>query len=91
MNTAQDIARAIIGSNFSNDELNVISQALLFQRNQLSRQNTGTLVRGTRVKWNSPRAQQSMSGTVTKVGRKFITVDTGSGSWRVPASMLEKA
>ena len=91
MNTANDIARAIIAGNFKVAELDEISQALLFQRNQLTRRNTGQLVLGTQVRWNSGKLGITMTGSVTKVGRKFVTVSTARGAWRVPAHMLERA
>jgi hypothetical protein len=91
MQTAAQICQAIIGGDFDNEELNKISQAVLFQRNQLTRRNTGSLVLGTQVRWNSPRLQCMMTGRVAKVGRKFITVSTTGGDWRVPASLLERA
>jgi ribosomal protein L35AE/L33A len=91
MQTAAEICRAIIASDFDVTELNQISQALLFQRNQLGRRNTGQLVLGTDVRWLSPRLGCVMSGKVVKVGRKFITVKTTRGDWRVPANLLERA
>jgi hypothetical protein len=91
MQTAAQICQAIIGGDFDSEELNKISQALLFQRNQLARRNTGIMTLGTEVRWNSPRLNCAMSGRVIKVGRKFITVKTPSrGDWRVPASILER-
>lgn len=91
MNTANDIARAIVSGDFGVDDLNKIGQALLFQRNQLTRRNTGQLVLGTKVRWNSGKLGIIMTGSVTKVGRKFVTVNTARGAWRVPAHMLERA
>lgn len=91
MTTAHDIARTIIASDFSNDDITVIEQAIRFHRQELIRKNTGSLVKGTRVNWMSSRTRQIMSGTVEKVGRKFITVSTNLGSWRVPANMLKRA
>jgi hypothetical protein len=91
MQTAAEICRAIIAGDFDVAELNQINQALLFQRNQLTRRNTGQLVLGTDVRWQSPRLGCAMAGKVIKVGRKFITVKTSQGDWRVPANLLERA
>ena len=92
MKTVQEINTAILSSTLSNDDLNSILDAVRFVRSQITRKNTGSLVVGTRVKWDSPRAGREMSGTVVKVGRKNIKVEIGSGMiWRVEASMLSRA
>ena len=91
MTTLQSINTEIIGGNFSNSQLDSIMDAVKFRRAQLVRQNTGTLVLGTRVKFTSSRSGQLVIGKVKKVNRKFIHVDTGSTVWRVPANMLEHA
>jgi len=45
---------------------------------------------GDKVKWSGKRG--AMGGTVQKVNRKNIVVDTGSmGKWNVSASLLKKA
>ena len=89
MKTVQEINTAILSNTLSNDDLNSILDAVRFARSQITRKNTGSLVIGTRVKWDSPRAGREMLGTVVKVGRKNIQVDIGNGLiWRVEASML---
>jgi len=32
-----------------------------------------------------------IKGNVTKIAKKYVTVDTQTGLWRVPANMLEVA
>jgi hypothetical protein len=49
------------------------------------------LTRGDEVTFNSTRLGRNVQGTVQKVGRKFVTVSTTAGLWRVPANMLEHA
>jgi len=91
LKTVQEINTAILSSNLSNEDLNSVLDAVRFVRSQLVRKNTGSLVVGTRVKWNSVRLGKPMTGTVVKVGRKNIKVDVGQGNvWRVDASMLER-
>jgi hypothetical protein len=95
MTTLQNINSAIVAGEFSNVELNQIAEAIKFARSQLTRQNTGSLVVGTRVKFNNSRSGATVYGTVDKVNRKFIHVREtnpgrlSSGVWRVPANMLE--
>jgi len=90
MLSVQEIKSAIIGGNFASSDLDEIAQALLFARNQSTRKNVFVLRAGDRVRWNSPKNGRPMQGTVNKVGRKFVTVNTNQfGQWRVPAYMLE--
>ena len=94
MTTLQNINSAIVAGEFNNEELNKIAEAIKFARNQLVKENRGSLVVGTRVKFTSGRTGATVFGTVEKVNRKFIIVrDTNpgrlsSGIWRVPANML---
>lgn len=86
-----DIKMQIISGQFSNDELTEISQAIIFARSQLTKQNTGKMVLGTMVKFKNTKTNQMIQGKVIKVGRKFINVSAGFTNWKVPASMLEFA
>jgi exosome complex RNA-binding protein Csl4 len=94
MTSIQDINSAIISGAFTNDQLNSIVTAVKFARNQITRQNTGSLVIGSKVKFTSTRNGQTVLGTVEKVNRKYIIVreqGTLHGTWRVPANMLSAA
>lgn len=94
MTTIQDINATIIGGTFTNEQLDSISMAIKFARNQLASKNKFTMRVGTSVKFTSSRNGQTILGTVEKVNRKFIIVrEQGKafGSWRVPANMLEVA
>jgi ribosomal protein S1 len=64
--------------------------AVRFRRSQIIKQNTGSLLLGTAVKFIHTRNGQLVHGKVKKVNRKFILVDTGITVWRVPANMLER-
>lgn len=90
MNTVQEINRAIIGGNFTNDELNSIVQAVQFVRAQITHRNVGSMVVGSQVKFTSSRTNNEVQGRVEKVGRKFVTINTGTMRWRVPANMLSR-
>jgi exoribonuclease R len=90
MVSINDINHAIISGNFTNEQLNSISMAIKFARNQLVKENRGSLVIGTKVKFTSSRNGQTYVGDVTKIARKYVTVRSpGYGLWRVPANMLE--
>jgi exosome complex RNA-binding protein Csl4 len=92
MTTINDINSAIISGAFTNDQLDSIVTAVKFARNQITRQNTGSLVIGSKVKFTSTRNGQTVLGTVEKVNRKYIIVrEQGRGAWRVPANMLSAA
>jgi hypothetical protein len=96
--TPQEITRAIISGQFSNDELNTIADAIKFARGQLVKTNKGSMVIGTPVKFTNNRTGQTVVCPVQKVNRKFIIVSENrnlgsmfSTQWRVPASMLSLA
>ena len=94
MLTIQDVNSAIISGEFTNEQLNSISDAIRFARNQMIQKNTGSMVIGTNVKFTHPRTGQVVQGIVKKVNRKYIMVsENGSvlGNWRVPANMLTVA
>ena len=88
MNNVQQII-SLIHKVQSNDELNQILDAWKLKRTYLTRQNVRQLAVGDKVQWEGRNGFSK--GTVTKINRKYIIVDTGFGKWRVPANMLEKA
>jgi hypothetical protein len=89
---AAEISRAIITSNFSNEEFSEIINAIKFARSQLSRKITGSFVIGTRVQFTNPKTGVRYTGKVNKVKQKFILVDTDVGvRYNVPAAMLKAA
>lgn len=91
MTTIQDINSTIISGQFTNEQLDSIAMAIKFARNQLAQKNKWTFVKGTAVKFVSSRSGQEVRGTVAKVNRKFVIVNTAAGNWRVPANMLVAA
>jgi hypothetical protein len=46
---------------------------------------------GANVQFTSSKNGMTYKGTVNKVGRKYVTVATQQGMWRVPANMLTPA
>jgi exosome complex RNA-binding protein Csl4 len=96
MATIQEINSTIIGGQFTNEQLDSISMAIKFARNQLAVKNKFTFVKGSKVKFTSSRNGKAVIGEVEKVNRKFVIVREKNSSmfgmqWRVPANMLEAA
>ena len=95
ISTVAQVNAAILAGSFTNEQLNSIGDAIRFARAQLANQVKCTLVKGAKVKFTSSRSGQTILGTVEKVNRKFVIVRENkpgslvTGSWRVPANMLE--
>ena len=87
MNIMQ-INTEILQSNFTNDQLTSIVDAVKFARARLTDMNKRSLRVGQRVSFTSSRTGTLMSGDVVKIAIKFVTVRTIAGLWRVPANML---
>ena len=77
-------------SNLTNDELNMISNAIRYRRSLLTEEKKDFLFPGLDVKFTHSRNGRVYTGVVEKVNRKFVIVRTQTQSWRVPATMLEK-
>lgn len=90
MSTIQEINSSIIGGNFTNEQLDSITMAVKFARNQLAIKAKFTFRSGSQVKFTG-RQGETVFGEVTKVNRKFIMVRSGMTNWRVPANMLSAA
>ena len=89
MTNIVDIRTAIVSGQFTNADLDTITQAITFARTQLARHNTCVFRKGDTVKFRSNRNGQVYQGTVDKVNIKNILVRTHVGVYRVPANMLE--
>jgi ribosomal protein L35AE/L33A len=84
----QEINRAIVSGHLTNADLNSVIDAVKFARARLTRQNKASLMLGDTVQFTSTRTGRTMQGTVRKIAIKFVTVNTPTGLWKVPASML---
>jgi cell envelope opacity-associated protein A len=84
-----EIRSEIVSGVFSNEDLDTISQAVAFARNQLAKKNARVFRSGDLVKFTSNRNGRVYQGTVEKVNIKNIIVRTAVGNYRVPANMLE--
>ena len=89
MMTVQEINRAIMNGNFTNDELSSIIDAVKWNRSQLTRTVKRSLSLGDNVNFNSSKLGRNVTGVVTKIAIKYVTVRTSAGLWKVPANMLE--
>jgi hypothetical protein len=87
----RQITHAIKFNGFTNADLDQVISAVKFARAELVQDNKRTMMPGSQVKFTSTRNGRTYLGTVKKVAIKYITVDTGSGLFRVPANMLEVA
>jgi hypothetical protein len=87
MNISQ-INTAIIQGEFTNMQLNSIMDAVKFARVRLAEATKRSLMLGDNVQFTSTKTGQTMTGFVTKIAIKYVTVKTLGGLWRVPANML---
>ena len=83
------INTAIIQGSFTNDQLSSIIDAVKFARARLTETTKRSLRLGDAVKFTSTKTGMTYTGKVEKIAIKFVTVNTGAGRWKVPASMLE--
>lgn len=84
--TVTNIVRAIKTGDFSNDELNRISEAVRFARAELVRENKRQLSQGTTVQFIS--GGRVFHGTIECIKVKNAVVATSAGRYRVPMNML---
>ena len=89
MNITQ-INTAIIQGNLSNIELSSVIDAVKFARARLTEQSKRSLSIGDNVNFTSNKTGMNITGFVTKIAIKYVTVKTTQGLWRVPANMLTK-
>ena len=89
MTSIQEINSAILAGNFTNDQLTSIGDAIRFARAQLTQKTKRNVSIGSTVKFTSAKRGMTVTGTVSKIAIKYITVSSPQGLWRVPANMLE--
>lgn len=89
MNIGQ-INTAIIQGTWTNTELASMIDAVKFARARLTESTKRELRLGDNVNFTSTKTGQNVTGVVTKIAIKYITVKTITGLWRVPANMLTK-
>ena len=88
--TIQEINRAIISGQFSDQELTSIVDAVRYNRASMGKRIKNALHLGDTVEWHSVKRGINGRGTVTKIAIKYVTVREGSTLWKVPANMLTR-
>lgn len=86
---ADQIAKAIRYTNWTNDDLVKFIDAVKYARAQLTRDNIREFVKGDAVRFNS-RKHGLIGGIVEHVAIKYVTVRSPVGLFRVPANMLSR-
>ena len=89
MNISQ-VNQAIMYGNFTNDELSSIIDAVKYSRARLTREVKRGLAVGDNVNFTSTKLGRNVTGVITKIAIKYVTVRTATGLWRVPANMLTR-
>lgn len=89
--TFQEVQIAILNGSYSNEELNILADAIKFQRVQLGKQAARTLQVGSLVRFTDTRSGRIYQGTLEAIKIKNATVATQAGRYRVPMNMLEAA
>lgn len=84
----KEINQEIMFGNFSNTELSSVIDAVKFAKSRLQKATIRGLQIGDNVNFTSSKTGQNVTGFVTKVAIKYVTVRTSAGLWRVPANML---
>ena len=87
----KQINSAIMFGTFTNTELDSIMSAVQYARAQLRAVKIRSFTKGDTVKFHSIKRGVTVTGTVTKVAIKYVTVKDGTVLWKVPANMLEAA
>jgi phosphoribosylaminoimidazole carboxylase (NCAIR synthetase) len=87
----QTVNAEILQGAFTNEQLDSITDAVKFARSRIAQKNIFTMRTGANVQFTSTKNGMTYKGTVEKVGRKYVTVRTPQGGWRVPANMLSAA
>lgn len=84
----KQINSAIMFGNWTDIELRSMIDAVKFNRSQLTKQIKRGLSLGDNVNFTSSKTGRTVTGVVTKIAIKYVTVRTVNGLWKVPANML---
>lgn len=82
------LTREIMTGDFTNTDLDAVIQAVKFARTQLGEKNKRSITIGCNVNFTSSRTGRNITGVVTKIAVKNVTVRTVDNNWLVPANML---
>lgn len=84
----KDINSTIMFGSYTNDELTSVIDAVKYARSRLQKQTIRSLMVGDNVNFTSSKTGTNVTGVVTKIAIKYVTVRTQQGLWKVPANML---
>lgn len=86
----QTLNTEIINGTWTSTDLASMIDAIKFKRKLLTERAKASLQIGDNVNFTSTRTGRNVTGVVTKIAIKYVTVRTLEGLWRVPANMLSK-
>ena len=86
----KQINSAIMFGTWTDIELRSMIDAVKWNRTQLQKQIKRSLMLGDNVNFTSTKHGRNVTGVVTKIAIKYVTVKTATGLWKVPANMLTK-
>ena len=86
----KQVNSAIMFGTWTDIELRSMIDAVKWNRAQLVQQTKRSLSIGDNVNFTSSKTGRNVTGVVTKIAIKYVTVKTIQGAWRVPANMLTK-
>ncbi len=84
----KQINSAIMFGTWTDIELRSMIDAVKWNRTQLQKQIKRSLMLGDNVNFTSSKTGKNITGVVTKIAIKYVTVKTINGLWKVPANML---
>ena len=84
----QSVTAEIISGKFSNDELSSLIDSIKYAKARIQKSTIRALRIGDSVNFTSSKTGRNVTGIVTKIAIKYVTVKTVNGLWRVPANML---
>jgi hypothetical protein len=84
----KQVNAAIMLGTWTDIELRSMGDAIQWNRAQLRKAIKNTLKVGDNVNFTSSKTGQNVTGMVTKIAIKYVTVRTVNGLWKVPANML---
>ena len=86
----KQVNSAIMFGTWTDIELRSMIDAVKWNRAQLVQQTKRSLRIGDNVNFTSSKTGLNVTGVVTKIAIKYVTVSTVKGLWRVPANRLTK-
>lgn len=91
MKSIKEVNTAIMFGDWTNTELTSMIDAVKWKRATLAKLTKASLMLGDSVSFTSSKTGLEVTGTVSKIAVKYVTVRTAQGLWKVPANMLTKA